>query len=164
MLKRISSIIIIVLILLIFIPITKEIKINNKIEKVIKYKDIQFDYDGFLYIPKLNYKNLIKKGDKEVLDNNLISLNVNGSNINSNKNIILAGHNNKYVFHILYYLSLNDELIISDFKIDNMYIVKEIKYINAYDYSIFEEKDNTLTLITCTNDNQKRLVVIAIKK
>ena len=41
--------------------------------------------------------------------------------------------------------------------------MEKIKYVNIKDTSVFENKDR-LTLITCTNDTQKRLVVICIEK
>ena len=85
------------------------------------------------------------------------------SSINGSGNIILSGHNNKYVFHKLYKLDIGDEIIISDFNISRSYTVEKIKYVNIKDTSVFENKDR-LTLITCTNDTQKRLVVICIEK
>ena len=141
-----------------FIPTIKEIKLKEKVDSVIGGKKEKGIYEGYLYIPRFNYENLIKK-DSEALDNNLIELLSFSDEIGGN-NVILAGHNNRYVFSILYDLKLEDELIVSNFSIDYRYVVKEIKYIKVDDYSIFNN-DNSLILITCTNDNQKRYVIVA---
>lgn len=164
MLKNIVKIFLIIVSFYLLMPVCKEIKRNYLIDNVINQNKIDSSYEGYLLIPKLKYKNLIKKGSNEVLDKNLISMNEFSESIESNKNIILAGHNNKQVFHNLYYLNKNDEIILSNFKNDYKYIIKEKKYIDVTDYSIFKQKDNTLTLITCSNDNQKRLIVIAEKE
>ena len=164
MLKNIVKIFLIIVSFYLLMLVCKEIKRNYLIDNVINQNKIDSSYEGYLLIPKLKYKNLIKKGSNEVLDKNLISMNEFSESIESNKNIILAGHNNKQVFHNLYYLNKNDEIILSNFKNDYKYIIKEKKYIDVTDYSIFKQKDNTLTLITCSNDNQKRLIVIAEKE
>ena len=75
-------------------------------------------------------------------------------------NIILAGHNNKYVFNKIYYLEKGDEIIISDFSIDYRYVVSNTKYIAVDNYDALNNEDS-LTLITCTNNNQERYIVIA---
>ena len=76
-------------------------------------------------------------------------------------NIILSGHNNKYVFSNLYKLYIGDEIIISDFKNEYKYKIYEIKYINIKDKYILDNiyDKKILTLITCTNNTQKRFVV-----
>ena len=78
--------------------------------------------------------------------------------IGGNK-IILAGHNNKYVFNKIYNLDIEDQIIISDFNVDYSYKVKEAKIIKVDDFSYFNE--DGLYLITCTNNNQQRYVIKA---
>lgn len=164
MLKRIIKIVIVLSLFVLFIPSYNKYRLNKRVDEIIisKNSNIKSIYEGYIYIPKFNYKNLIKKGD-EALDENYVSMHKYSSSINGSGNIILSGHNNKYVFHKLYKLDIGDEIIISDFNISREYTVEKIKYVNIKDTSVFENKDR-LTLITCTDDTQKRLVVICIEK
>ena len=141
------------------VPTINEIKIEEKVDEVITNKQ-RPEVEGILYIPKLDYKNIIKR-DKEALDDNNIEMLDFSDSIGGNR-IVLAGHNNRYVFNKLYYLDINDEIILSDYGKDYKYIIKETKYINTDDFSDFN-KDNSLILITCTYDNQKRYIVILEK-
>lgn len=158
LLKRIVKLIILLSSFTLCIPIVKDIKLNEKIDNIINNKKEKELYEGFIYIPKFDYKSLIKS-DESALDENLVLLPKFSDNIGEN-NIILAGHNNKYVFNKIYYLNEGDEIILSDFSIDYRYVVKETKYIKVDDYESLYN-DNSLTLITCTNDNQERYIVIA---
>ncbi len=122
-------------------------------------------YDGYIYIPKFDYKGIIMHGDeKMILDsNNVLFLN-NGSNINDKfGNIVLAGHNSKYVFSILYKLSIGDTLVVNTYDYEYKFLVYEIKTINIKDTYILDNlyDKKILTLITCTRDNQRRLIVRA---
>lgn len=162
MLKKLVKVLLVISLLVFFIPVAKDMTIKNRIKSVIKNNNVNSEYSGFIYIPKFDYKNLIKKGDK-ALDENYISMHELSSGIIDRGNIILSGHNNKYVFHKLYKLNIGDEIIISDFNIERLYAVEKIIYTSIDDSSIFD-KDNKLTLITCTNNSQKRLVVICTEK
>lgn len=139
------------------------IKHKNKIDKIINSEEQLKKYDAHLYIPKLNYSGLIKKGDsKTILDSNYILFLENGSNINEEiGNIVLAGHNNKYVFSILYKLNISDEIIIYDENNKYIFQIYEIKTINITDTYILDNvyDKKIITLITCTNDNQKRYIL-----
>ena len=162
MLRKVISIIMILLSIIILFYNHKEIKDNqDNIDQIIENKLIS-NYDG--YISFNDKKLLIKKGDyNEILNKNLVLMISNKKVINNKYgNIILAGHNNKYVFSNLYKLNINDEIIISDFNNEYKFKVKEKKYINIKDKYILDNvyNDKILTLITCTNDNQTRYVVI----
>ena len=162
MLKKVISIIMIFLSIIILFYNHKEIKDNqDNIDEIIDNK-LTSNYDG--YISFKNNKLLIKIGTyNEVLNKNLVLMISNKDIINKEYgNIILAGHNNKYVFNNLYKLNINDEIIISDFKNKYKFIVEEKKYVNIKDKSILDNiyNDKILTLITCTNNNQIRYVVI----
>lgn len=161
MLKRIIKVLLVLSLFILFIPSYNKYTFEMKVDEIILTKEKSI-YEGYIYIPKFNYKNLIKKGD-DALDENYVSMHKLSSDIGENKNIILSGHNNRYVFHKLYLLKVGDEIIISDFKNEYKYIVKEKKIVSIDDSSIFND-DNILTLITCTNDTQKRLVVICTEK
>lgn len=147
---------ILVSLMVLFIPVTSDIKLKKKVVDIIKQNKINSIYSGYIYIPKFKYKNLIKKGS-DTINNNLVELVDFSDELEGNK-IILAGHNNRQVFNKIYYLDIGDEIYISDFKSDYRYVVSGNKYIDVDDFSEF---NNDLTLITCTNNNQERFIVKA---
>lgn len=157
LLRKLIKIFLFISIFIFFIPVTKELNIKNKVEKVIKNNNMDNIYLGFVYIPKFNYKNLIKEGE-ETLDENLVEITNFSDNIGENK-IVLAGHNNRYVFNKIYKLDIDDQIIISDFKVDYSYKVKERKIIKVDDFSFFNE--DGLYLMTCTDNNQERFIIKA---
>lgn len=158
LLKKIIKIFIFFSLFIFLIPITKEIRLKNKVEKVINNSNIDTIYSGYIYIPKFDYKNLIKEGN-DALDENLVEITNFSDKIGTNR-VILAGHNNKYVFNKIYNLDIGDEIIISDFIVDYDYKVIEKRIIKVDDFSYFNE-DDCLYLITCTNNNQERFIVKA---
>lgn len=160
MLKKVISIIMISISIIILFYDYKDTKEQEEvIDSIIESKEKSI-YDGYIYIPKLNYKNVISINN--VLNENKIYMLSDKSIINKEYgNIILSGHNNKYVFSNLYKLNINDEVIINDFKNEYSYLIYEIKYINIKDKSILDNVYNKkiITLITCTNNNQTRYIV-----
>lgn len=158
--KNVIKVGFVISLLLFIVPTIKEIKLDEKIDDMIDSKRIKAESEGILYIPRFNYKNIIKRDDS-ALDNNYIEMLSFSDPIGGNR-IVLAGHNNRYVFNKLYYLDINDEIILSDYGKDYKYIIRETKYIDTDDFSDFNI-DNSLILITCTYDNQKRFVVLLEK-
>ena len=164
MLRKIISIILISISTIILFYNDKDISNKQEIiDNIIEEKNQNRIYDGYINITKMNYNLLIKKGSyKEVLDNNLVLM-ISKKEIFNNEysNIILAGHNNKYVFNSLYKLNINDEIIISDFYNIYSYKVYKIEKINIKNKEILDNvyDKRILTLITCTNNNQIRYVV-----
>ena len=159
--KNLIKILFIVSLFILFIPSIKEIRLEERVDEIINNKKINKFYEGYLYIPKFDYKNIIKK-DISYLDKNYIVM-MDYSDRIDGSSIVLAGHNNRYVFNKLYYLELNDEVVISDFNVDYRYTVKEMKYIKVDDFNEINIPDS-LILITCTSDNQKRYIVILKKE
>ena len=163
MLKKVISIIMISISIIILFYSLKEEKENKiVIDDIIQKKGNRI-YDGYIYIPKLNYKNVISINN--VLNENKIYMLSDKSIIDKEYgNVILSGHNNKYVFSNLYKLNINDEIIISDFKNEYSYLIYEIKYINIKDKSILDNvyDKKIITLITCTNNTQTRFIVRGI--
>lgn len=153
-LKRLIKVLLISIIFIMFIPISKELNIKMKTNKIIKEE--VHEYLGYIYIPKYDYKNIIDNKDN-TLDNNQILLPSFSGNIGDSK-IILAGHNNRYVFNKIYNLDIDDEIIISDFNVDYSYKVVDKYIIKVDDFSTFNE-GNTLYLMTCTDNNQERFIV-----
>ncbi|MBQ1496298.1 MAG: sortase [Bacilli bacterium] len=159
MLKRIIKLFIFISSFFLFIPTIKEYEYKRKVKRIIKENNNT--YLGYISIPKFNYENVIDNKDN-ALDNNQIYLTDFSDKIGGN-NIVLAGHNNRYVFNKIYYLNVGDSIIISDFNMDYLYEVIDSKYINVDDFDSLKI-DNSLILLTCSSDNQKRYIVISIRK
>jgi len=156
LLRRLVKILIVISLFLLFIPVTKEINIKIKTNNLIKNKVVN-EYLGYIYIPKFDYKNIIDN-KSNTLDNNEVLLPSFSDNIGDNK-IILAGHNNRYVFNKIYNLDINDQIIISDFLVDYSYKVIDKNIIKVDDFSYFNE--DGLYLMTCTLNNQERFIIKA---
>ena len=124
MLKKIVSLIIITISSFFIINNFKEVKdYDDNVDLLIEKNNINRKYDG--YISFKNKKWLIKYGDyNEILNQNLVLMISNKETLESEYgNIILAGHNNKYVFSNLYKLNINDEIIVSDFNYEYLFKV-----------------------------------------
>lgn len=164
MLKKIVSLILITISSFFIINNFKEVKdYNNNVDLLIEKNNINRKYDG--YISFKNKKWLIKYGDyNEILNQNLVLMISNKETLESEYgNIILAGHNNKYVFSNLYKLNKDDEIIVSDFNYEYLFKVYNISKVNIKNKSILDNvyDKKILTLITCTSNNQIRYVVTA---
>lgn len=155
LLRNIVKVLLVISLFILFIPVTKELKIKVKTNTIINNNINQ--YLGYIYIPKFDYKNVIDNKDS-TLDNNEVLLPSFSGNI-GDKILILAGHNNRYVFNKIYNLVIDDQIIISDFKVDYSYKVKERKIIKVDDFSFFN--DDGLYLMTCTDNNQERFIIKA---
>ncbi len=159
MLKRIVKLFIFISSFFLFIPTIKEYEYKRKVKRIINENNNK--YLGYINIPKFNYENVIDN-KSSALDNNLVYLTNFSDDIGGN-NIVLAGHNNRYVFNKIYYLNKGDNIILSDFNIDYLYEVYESKYIHVDDFDSLKI-DNSLILLTCSYDNQERYIVISIRK
>ncbi len=164
MLKKIVSLILITISSFFIISNFKEVKdYDDNVYLLIEKNNINRKYDG--YISFKNKKWLIKYGDyNEILNQNLVLMISNKETLESEYgNIILAGHNNKYVFSNLYKLNKDDEIIVSDFNYEYLFKVYDISKVNIKNKSILDNAydKKILTLITCTNNNQIRYVVTA---
>lgn len=152
---------IIILILIITILsstyLKKETNVVNKEEKDTYIEDVL----GKIEIPKINVLNKIKEGtETSLLDENYVG-HIKESSLNFNDTIILAGHNNKYVFKNLYKLKVKDEIILTLSNVTFKYNVILNTEIEVNDYTYFKMMKKTLILITCTKDQNKRRIVIA---
>ena len=164
MLKKIVSLILITISSFFIINNFKEVRdYDDNVDLLIEKNNINRKYDG--YISFKNKKWLIKNGDyNEILNQNLVLMISNKETLESEYgNIILAGHNNKYVFSNLYKLNKDDEIIVSDFNYEYLFKVYDISKINIKNKSILDNvyDKKILTLITCTSNNQIRYVVTA---
>ena len=162
--NKIGFVLIFLSILIVIIKYNFEYKINNYQNKIINNIHDNYnyiEYKGYIKIDKYNINKIIKKGTtNEILDKNYVGM----MDINKENLIVLAGHNTNNVFHKIHYLKENDLIeIYLDKK--EIYKVKTIKEINVDDYEILNKKykNKTLILMTCTNKQNKRLIVISEK-
>lgn len=155
---------------------TKEAKVNEEIielEKKVEYpkEEVIKEYKGYdvlakLEIPTINLKTYILK------NYSTMALNVSvtkfwGANPNQIGNFCVAGHNfkNNNMFRNLKKLEIGNILTISDNNIGKLnYKVYKIYTVLPEDVSCLSQETNgnkEVTLITCTSDSSKRIIVKA---
>ena len=124
---------------------------------------------GIIEIPKINiYYPVFSFLSEENLKVSPCKL--YGTNLNENTNICIAGHNynNNMFFSNIDKLQKDDEIYIYDnngfkyiYAITENYEVKENDLSPIYNYN---KNEKTLTLITCNNLNNNRIIIKAINK
>lgn len=123
-------------------------------------------YLGYIEISRLGIKKLIKYGTSDdILNQNVVGLHKMSVSLDSKVgNIILAGHNNKYVFHKLFKIKLKDKVIITSHNKSYTFIVNKIDIISDDDFSYFKEYDDkkVLTLITCYGKDKRFIVFLEV--
>lgn len=142
------------------------IKEYPKEEIINEYKG--YEVSAKLEIPKIELETYILQNYSEK------ALNISvtkfwGVNANEIGNFCVAGHNfrNKNMFRNLRELEIGDRLFISDNKIGKVeYEIYDIYKVTPEDVScLLQEGDGIreVTLITCTNDSKKRIIVKAME-
>lgn len=124
---------------------------------------IDDEYIGYIEIERLGIKRLIKEGiTSEVLDNNFVGYVTRSKPINEIGNTVLAGHSINIVFAKLHSLKIEDTIIITTYDKSYKYKVSKKYETSPDDVSIYNSGAvKELTLITCTNNNSKRLIIKA---
>ncbi len=145
-----------------------EKNINIQKEKVIeKYKG--FDVIAKLEIPQINLETYILKNYSE----NALKISVTkfwGADPNQIGNFCIAGHNfqNKNMFHNLKDLKKGEKLYVTDNNIGKIeYEIYDIYKVYPEDVNCLSQQTNgkkETTLITCTADSEKRIIVKAREK
>lgn len=158
--KKIIKVILIIILIVVLINSVK--KSTEKIYNINKIKDTINDLKiGKIEIPSISVNNkIISRTDSEILDQNYVG-HIKESSLNFDETIILAGHNNKAVFKNLKYLKKNDEIFLTIKNESKKYCVLNNIEIDKLDYTYFKNIKNTLILITCTNNKNKRLIIIS---
>lgn len=145
-------------------------------EKIIEEKEypkekISETYNGYdvcakLVIPKISLEtNVIANYSEDALRNSVVKF--WGVEPNNTGNFCIAGHNfkNKNMFSKLKKLKLGDRLFITDKKVGKVeYEIFKINIVLPEDVSCLKaitEGEKEVTLITCTIDSKKRIVVKA---
>lgn len=149
---------------------------ENNIEKKETIKeypkeDFEENYKGYSVCAKLNIP--VIELDTSVLGKySAEALNVSvtkfwGVNPNENGNFCIVGHNfkNKNMFSKLKNLNLGDRLFITDKKIGKVeYEIFKIDTVVPEDVNCLTsitKNEKEVTLITCTNDSKKRIIIKA---
>lgn len=145
-------------------------EIANNIEEYPK-EEIISNYNGYdviakLEIPKIDLETYVLK-DYSVEALNISVTKFWGADANKIGNFCIAGHNfkNENMFRNLKKLEIGDKLTISDNEIGRIeYEIYEIYKEEPEDVSCLSQDTNEtreVTLITCTNDSKKRIIVKA---
>ncbi len=123
------------------------------------------NYLGYIELSNYGIKRLITTGtDKSTLDKGLVgTLSVSAGIDDEFGNLILAGHSVSNTFQKLHYMNIGEEIKIASHKSTYTYKITEKHTINDNDMSFFYkvEDKKILTLITCKNNGNQRLIVIA---
>ncbi len=121
-----------------------------------KNNNIKSEIIGYITINN-NINSIVKGHDKKDLNRDLVGA------IIDNKNIILAGHNSKKVFNNITKLKLNDTVYLTINDITYKYKVIKITKLDKNEFLYYDNSVEELSLITCINNNKKRLIVTAKK-
>ena len=152
--------------------------INNKEKEEIKKEypkeEVALEYKGFdvlakLEIPKIKLETyVLKTYSNESLNISVVKF--WGAKPNTSGNFCIAGHNfkNENMFHNLKDLSVGDNLFIIDNDVGRVeYEIYNIYKVSPEDVSCLSQEtegEKEVTLITCTNDSSKRIIVKAKEK
>lgn len=109
-----------------------------------------------LEIPEWNFKRLVKLGTVEKIDDQFATL-LKGNQ----KNKVIAGHDIDSVFHAIHNLSKGMKILLHEYGMTKTYQVVEMIIVTPDKVRYLEETSKEqLTLITCAEYDQKRLIVI----
>lgn len=123
------------------------------------------NYLGYIELPDYSIKRLITSGvTKSNLDNGfVVTLNSSANLDDEYGNIILAGHSTSNVFQKLHDTKIGDQITIGTYQNIYNYIITERHVVKSDDLSFFKKVNDKkiLTLVTCENDNDYRLIIVA---
>ena len=164
-LKYISFILICLSILILVL-----LKVNHKFDKekhlnlINKSINVKTNYTNVPYIeiPSVDITRVIKEdNNQKVLDDGYVIIFNENKDLYSINNLILAGHNTVNIFKNLKNIKLNDYIYIRYKNTKFTYKVNSKKIIDVKEISYLDETQyKNISLITCTNDDQKRLLVL----
>ena len=143
--------------------IEKEIKDkkNNSFEDNKTIKIGEYEYIGYLEIPKLALK-LPVMDDWDYTRLNIAPCRQQGT-LNDD-NLVIAAHNSLNHFGKLKELAIDDKIIFIDVSgKENNYVVKEIASLDPYEVATVLNSNYELVLYTC-NDNAKKRITIYCQK
>jgi LPXTG-site transpeptidase (sortase) family protein len=147
---------------------------QHKIERQYPKEEIEEEYKGYkvaakIEIPKIKLETYILQ-EYSIKALKICVTKFWGVNANEIGNFCIAGHNykNKNMFEKLNELVIGDTFFISDNVIGKIkYEIYDIYTVNPEDVSCLSQNTNNtreVTLITCTADTKKRIIVKAREK
>lgn len=140
-------------------------QIVKQVNSINKIKNQKYTTIPYIEIPDFNFQRIIINTTDLVGENKTyIGIFNREKEIDKIKHLVLAGHNTKVVFGFLPKINPNNLIYIYYKDKKYTYKIMYTKIISVKDMYILNEKGNYLTLITCTNDDQKRFIVRAIKQ
>ncbi len=151
----------------------QEQSLVNEEEKIYPKEEIETSYKGYtvsakLEIPAINLETyVLQKYSLQAL--NVAVTKFWGANANQIGNYCIAGHNfqNRNMFFDLKKLKIGDKLSIVDNEVGRVeYEIYDIYQVMPEDVSCLSQETDgkkEVTLITCTNDSTKRIIVKAIE-
>lgn len=146
-------------------------KQSTKDAKTVEKEVIETEFKGYkvsskIYIPKINLETyVLEQYSKQALLTSVTKF--YGANPNQIGNFCVAGHNYgpANMFQNLKKLNINDEIYLTDIEGNKMkYIIYDTYTVLPNDTKCLSQKTNgqiELTLITCTPDSQKRIIIKA---
>lgn len=144
---------------------------NNELEnKEYPKEKIEEKYKGYDVLAKLEISKINLETYVINFSENALNVSVTkfwGNNPNEIGNFCIAGHNfkNKNMFHNLKKLEVGDKLILKDNSVGCVeYEIYNIYTVVPEDVSCLSQNTNgkkEITLITCTNDSKKRIIIKA---
>ena len=148
--------------------------VNNNKSKDTENEEVISEYKGYpviakLEIPKIELETyVISEYSEKALGVSVTKF--YGGNPNEVGNFCIAGHNyiTKNMFHDIKKLSNKDEIILTDLEGNSIeYEVYLIETVEPTETKCLSQKTNgrvELTLITCTTDSSKRIIVKAVER
>ena len=139
--------------------------------KIVEKEEIESEFKGYkvsskLYIPKINLETyVLEEYSTKALLTSVTKF--YGSNPNQIGNFCVAGHNYgpENMFQNVKKLSINDEIYLTDIEGNKMkLVIYDIYTVLPNNTKCLSQKTNgeiELTLITCTFDSEKRIIIKA---
>ncbi len=136
----------------------KHFSFIKQVENVGNIKDLKSVYS--LDIEKINLKIGVRKNEENNIEQHPVILNSG----NVEDNIIIAAHNKDGLFKDISKLETGDKIKLKNKNIENTYSVIKQKTAKPTEIEELKKlKKDQLILMTCTDDDDKRLIVIAEK-
>ena len=151
--------------------IDNNVKQSTDKTKIVEKEEIESEFKGYkvsskLYITKINLETYVLEqyNTKALLTS---ETKFYGSNPNQIGNFCIAGHNYgpENMFQKIKNLNINDEIYLTDINRNKMkYTIYDIYTVLPNDTKCLSQRTNgeiELTLITCTFDSEKRIIIKA---
>ena len=151
--------------------IDNNVKQSTDKTKIVEKEEIESEFKGYkvsskLYIPKINLETyVLEQYNTKALLTSVTKF--YGSNPNQIGNFCIAGHNYgpENMFQKIKNLNINDEIYLTDINRNKMkYTIYDIYTVLPNDTKCLSQRTNgeiELTLITCTFDSEKRIIITA---